>query len=87
MPLSKIYGVTKLSPAATRTGPGIDAFHGDPVGAAIFDDLVTRPFLTLATSVASVFTMDVHDANAAHNSSVSAYIVDGDWVDDASEDM
>lgn len=61
----------------------INPFHGDPVGAAMFDHVVTRPLLASAASAASVFTRDANEApRVAQQTSVSADFVDGDWVND-----
>lgn len=49
------------------------------MGTAMFDHVVTRPLPASATSVASVFTMDIHDTGAALKTSVSADIIDGDY--------
>ena len=43
----------------------IDPFRGDPVGAAMFDHVVTRPLLASTASVASWFTMEMYAAGAA----------------------
>lgn len=60
----------------------IDPFSAAPVGAAMFDHVVTLPLLASAASVTCVFTVKVRDAGAAQQTSILMHIVDGDCVDD-----
>lgn len=48
----------------------IDPFHGDPMGAAMFDHVLTLLLFASAGPIASVFTMDVHNAGAVQQHSV-----------------
>lgn len=52
-----------------------DPFRGTSVGAAMFDHVATHPLLA---SVVAAFTMQVRDAGAVQQTSVSTNIIGGD---------
>lgn len=47
-----------------------DCCHDDPMGAAMFDHVSTRPLVASAASISSVFAIDLHDTGVAQQSSV-----------------